>query len=169
MDFLFLISFLICFLWSSTKCQSEHWRLEHKMKCSSSNRLKAMQHVGGKRNTAVALIPSSGREKTQNIVNKVSWHFCWKCFMVYVRSCFIVAPSQVLFFQVLFPYDEFVKLYNWDKSIFPPCGLLNCGNRFVLFNILYLLACFWEWLSLRVLMFFYMNSKIIKIFFTLVS
>ncbi|XP_057539202.1 ubiquitin carboxyl-terminal hydrolase 19-like [Amaranthus tricolor] len=83
----------------STKCQSEHWRSEHKMKCSSSNRLKAMQHVGGKRNTAVALIPSSGHEKTQNIVNKV-----------------------------LFSYDEFVKLYNWDKSIFPPCGLLNCGN-----------------------------------------
>lgn len=35
-------------------------------------------------------------------------------------------------FQVLFPYDEFVKLFNWDKPGFPPCGLLNCGNRFAL-------------------------------------
>ncbi|KAL2346631.1 hypothetical protein Fmac_000631 [Flemingia macrophylla] len=30
--------------------------------------------------------------------------------------------------SVLFPYDDFVKLFNWDKPGFPPCGLLNCGN-----------------------------------------
>ncbi|KAB2077647.1 hypothetical protein ERO13_A06G104400v2 [Gossypium hirsutum] len=30
--------------------------------------------------------------------------------------------------KVLFPYDEFVKLFNWEKPGFPPCGLLNCGN-----------------------------------------
>lgn len=28
-----------------------------------------------------------------------------------------------------------MKLFNWDKPGFPPCGLLNCGNRFV-FTIL---------------------------------
>ncbi|CAM8958608.1 unnamed protein product [Rhodiola kirilowii] len=28
----------------------------------------------------------------------------------------------------LFPYEEFVKLYNWNNPGFPPCGLLNCGN-----------------------------------------
>ncbi|GMI95132.1 ubiquitin-specific protease 19 [Hibiscus trionum] len=30
--------------------------------------------------------------------------------------------------EVLFPYNEFVKLFNWEKPGFPPCGLLNCGN-----------------------------------------
>ncbi|XP_029126755.1 ubiquitin carboxyl-terminal hydrolase 18 isoform X2 [Cajanus cajan] len=30
--------------------------------------------------------------------------------------------------SVLFPYEDFVKLFNWDKPGFPPCGLLNCGN-----------------------------------------
>ncbi|XVE53488.1 hypothetical protein DITRI_Ditri03aG0007100 [Diplodiscus trichospermus] len=30
--------------------------------------------------------------------------------------------------KVLFPYDEFVELFNWKKPGFPPCGLLNCGN-----------------------------------------
>ncbi|GKU87463.1 hypothetical protein SLEP1_g1858 [Rubroshorea leprosula] len=30
--------------------------------------------------------------------------------------------------KVLFPYDEFLKLFNWEKPGFPPCGLLNCGN-----------------------------------------
>ncbi|CAI0376528.1 unnamed protein product [Linum tenue] len=29
--------------------------------------------------------------------------------------------------KVLFPYAEFVKLYNWNRP-FPPSGLLNCGN-----------------------------------------
>ncbi|XP_071925936.1 ubiquitin carboxyl-terminal hydrolase 16-like [Coffea arabica] len=28
----------------------------------------------------------------------------------------------------LFPYDLFVKLYNWNKVELLPCGLLNCGN-----------------------------------------
>ena len=23
-----------------------------------------------------------------------------------------------------------MKLFNWDKAGFPPCGLLNCGNRY---------------------------------------
>ncbi|KAE8718916.1 Ubiquitin carboxyl-terminal hydrolase 19 [Hibiscus syriacus] len=30
--------------------------------------------------------------------------------------------------EVLFPYNEFVELFNWEKVAFPPCGLLNCGN-----------------------------------------
>jgi hypothetical protein len=32
--------------------------------------------------------------------------------------------------QVLFPYDEFLKLYNWKDFDFVPCGLMNCGNRY---------------------------------------
>lgn len=30
--------------------------------------------------------------------------------------------------KILFPYEEFVELYNWETPGFPPCGLLNCGN-----------------------------------------
>ncbi|KAK4786071.1 hypothetical protein SAY86_002760 [Trapa natans] len=29
---------------------------------------------------------------------------------------------------VLFPYDEFVDLYNCGRPGYPPCGLINCGN-----------------------------------------
>jgi hypothetical protein len=32
--------------------------------------------------------------------------------------------------QVLFPYNEFLKLYNWNDFDFVPCGLMNCGNRY---------------------------------------
>ncbi|KAL3504862.1 hypothetical protein ACH5RR_034703 [Cinchona calisaya] len=28
----------------------------------------------------------------------------------------------------LFPYELFVKLYNWNKVELLPCGLMNCGN-----------------------------------------
>ncbi|KAK6257078.1 hypothetical protein QUC31_000537 [Theobroma cacao] len=28
----------------------------------------------------------------------------------------------------LFPYESFVKLYNWNKVELQPCGLVNCGN-----------------------------------------
>lgn len=30
--------------------------------------------------------------------------------------------------KILFPYESFVKLFNWDKLDLPPCGLINCGN-----------------------------------------
>ncbi|KAH9315522.1 hypothetical protein KI387_024149 [Taxus chinensis] len=30
--------------------------------------------------------------------------------------------------KTLFPYESFVKLFNWDKLELPPCGLINCGN-----------------------------------------
>ncbi|KAK1417871.1 hypothetical protein QVD17_27005 [Tagetes erecta] len=30
--------------------------------------------------------------------------------------------------KILFPYDQFVELFNWNSQGFPPCGLLNCGN-----------------------------------------
>ncbi|GAA0185681.1 cysteine protease [Lithospermum erythrorhizon] len=30
--------------------------------------------------------------------------------------------------KILFPYDEFVELFDWESPGFLPCGLLNCGN-----------------------------------------
>ncbi|ONK70513.1 uncharacterized protein A4U43_C05F34480 [Asparagus officinalis] len=43
--------------------------------------------------------------------------------------------------KILFPYDEFIKLFNWDKPGFPPCGLLNCGNSCFANVVLQCLAC----------------------------
>ena len=34
--------------------------------------------------------------------------------------------------KILYPYEKFVELFNWQKPGFPPCGLLNCGNRLCL-------------------------------------
>ncbi|KAL6504259.1 ubiquitin-specific protease [Orobanche gracilis] len=31
-------------------------------------------------------------------------------------------------YEGLFPYEYFVKLYNWNKVELRPCGLKNCGN-----------------------------------------
>ncbi|KAG6414617.1 hypothetical protein SASPL_121990 [Salvia splendens] len=30
--------------------------------------------------------------------------------------------------EILFPYEEFIQLFNWEKPGYPPCGLINGGN-----------------------------------------
>ncbi|GMP73914.1 hypothetical protein CsSME_00031503 [Camellia sinensis var. sinensis] len=57
-----------------------------------------MQH-GRRDSSAVALVPSSG---TVNITKQSK--------------------------EIIFPYEDFLELFNWDKRGFPPCGLLHCGN-----------------------------------------
>ncbi|KAL5559571.1 hypothetical protein UlMin_035782 [Ulmus minor] len=99
----------------STNCQEVHWKSGHKSECkiaqspvrviSSNNALGNSQlktsGIGGKKISGIALIPSYGTSAPKPIKQ----------------------PKEILF-----PYDEFVKLFNWDKPGFPPCGLLNCGN-----------------------------------------
>ncbi|XP_057504573.1 ubiquitin carboxyl-terminal hydrolase 16-like [Actinidia eriantha] len=41
----------------------------------------------------------------------------------------------------LFPYELFVKLYNWNKIELPPFGLTNCGNSCYANAVLQCLAC----------------------------
>ncbi|XP_058221282.1 ubiquitin carboxyl-terminal hydrolase 17 isoform X1 [Rhododendron vialii] len=41
----------------------------------------------------------------------------------------------------LFPYDHFVKLYNWNKIELRPCGLTNTGNSCYANAVLQCLAC----------------------------
>ncbi|TKY74829.1 Ubiquitin carboxyl-terminal hydrolase 19 [Spatholobus suberectus] len=100
----------------SQACQQAHWKSEHKMRCKEfqsstsamnlaqtglTNRgFRASAAVNGS-TSSIALIPECGRGTSRPIKQ----------------------PKNVLF-----PYDEFVKLFNWDKPGFPPCGLLNCGN-----------------------------------------
>ncbi|KAJ1430155.1 Zinc finger, MYND-type [Sesbania bispinosa] len=91
----------------STECQQSHWRSGHKAKCKDSQSgatnggFKASAGVA-KSSPSIALIPSCGSSGTSRPIKQ---------------------PKDVLF-----PYNEFVKLFNWDKPGFPPCGLLNCGN-----------------------------------------
>ncbi|KAK2658447.1 hypothetical protein Ddye_004980 [Dipteronia dyeriana] len=91
----------------SEDCQKTHWHSGHKTECKAHAKEMAVKRdfgmkasaIGGKTFSGISLVPSRG---TSKIIKK---------------------PRKVLF-----PYDEFVKLFNWDKPGFPPCGLQNCGN-----------------------------------------
>ncbi|KAK3210460.1 hypothetical protein Dsin_015166 [Dipteronia sinensis] len=94
----------------SEDCQKTHWQSGHKTECKYHAKEMATKRegrkasaVGGKTFSGISLVPSRGISK-------------------------VIKKPRKGGFQVLFPYDEFVKLFNWDKPGFPPCGLLNCGN-----------------------------------------
>ncbi|KAF8406084.1 hypothetical protein HHK36_008164 [Tetracentron sinense] len=56
-------------------------------------------------------------------------------------------------YKMLFSYDRFIKLYNWNKMELRPCGLTNCGNR-SMFVMLMLCSSAWHLLDLLLLTFF---------------
>ncbi|KAL4276915.1 hypothetical protein HN51_059562 [Arachis hypogaea] len=97
----------------SQACQQMHWKSDHKLKCKEVHSTMNLAQSGpaspgfkasaavNKSTSSIALIPACGREISKPIKQ----------------------PKNPLF-----PYDEFVKFFNWDKPGFPPCGLLNCGN-----------------------------------------
>ncbi|KAG2390143.1 hypothetical protein LR48_Vigan07g247400 [Vigna angularis] len=101
-------------LYCSQECQQSHWRSGHKTVCKDFHQAGARSPsqngvinrgfnssaAGAKSSSSIALIPARGT--------------------IYRP---IKQPKDVLF-----PYDEFVKYFNWNKLGFPPCGLLNCGN-----------------------------------------
>ncbi|XP_004291227.1 PREDICTED: ubiquitin carboxyl-terminal hydrolase 18-like [Fragaria vesca subsp. vesca] len=100
------------FRYCSQKCQTEHWRSGHKSECNdiAAGRISPAQNassnarfktpVARKNFKGIALVPTHG------IITKR-----------------FKQPKKILF-----PYDEFVKLFHWEKAGLPPCGLLNCGN-----------------------------------------
>ncbi|CAL0321865.1 unnamed protein product [Lupinus luteus] len=88
----------------SQECQLLDWRSGHQTNCkvliqNEANVCGALAVTGKK--PQIALIPGKGSG----------------------TSRLIKQPKDVLF-----PYDEFVNFFNWDKPGPPPCGLLNCGN-----------------------------------------
>ncbi|XP_022138788.1 ubiquitin carboxyl-terminal hydrolase 18-like [Momordica charantia] len=97
----------------SPTCQEIHWKAGHKTKCkdfqacrnindfetANNHRDSKASTTGSKIFSAIALVPS----------HRTSKH--------------IKQPKDILF-----PYDEFLNLFYWDKHQFRPCGLLNCGN-----------------------------------------
>ncbi|KAF9661996.1 hypothetical protein SADUNF_Sadunf18G0007300 [Salix dunnii] len=91
----------------SQRCQEAHWKADHKLKCKD---LKANSSLTVKSNFGFK--PSGGGSRS-------------------FSSIALVPAMKTLTYtsiKVLFPYDEFIKLYNSDKPRFSPCGLLNCGN-----------------------------------------
>uniref|UniRef100_A0A6N2N4G8 USP domain-containing protein n=1 Tax=Salix viminalis TaxID=40686 RepID=A0A6N2N4G8_SALVM len=92
-------------------CQEAHWKAGHKLKCKEfklNSSQKARSNFGFKPSggeiksfSSIALAPACGVSNSKPIKK----------------------PGKVLF-----PYKEFIKLFNSDKPGFSPCGLLNCGN-----------------------------------------
>ncbi|KAH9798614.1 ubiquitin carboxyl-terminal hydrolase 19 [Citrus sinensis] len=87
----------------SSKCQTSHWQSGHKRKCKDIGKINSVQ---GPRSDFGSKISSTGGKNFSGIA---------------------LVPTHGTS-KILFPYDEFLKLFNWDKPGFAPCGLLNCGN-----------------------------------------
>ncbi|KAJ8555346.1 hypothetical protein K7X08_012842 [Anisodus acutangulus] len=83
----------------SEACQRSHWNSVHKLKCKDFQLPGKDSSLQGRTSSAVSLAHASGTSK-------------------------ILDHSK----KILFPYEEFLELFNWDSSGFPPCGLLNCRN-----------------------------------------
>ncbi|XP_074564362.1 uncharacterized protein LOC141820902 [Curcuma longa] len=109
----------------SVPCQTKHWKTIHMFECKKVKPLEiedktdiVLSGNGSCRRrkpsglTSISLVPARG---TYNILQK---------------------PKTILF-----PYDEFVRLFNWENPGFPPCGLLNCGNSCFANVVLQCLAC----------------------------
>lgn len=141
-----LFYFIFFVFRSSTECQGKHWKSGHKTNCkvdrnSAKNSWDDCDSknsgVGGKSFTGIALVPAhgSGTPKSIKKAKEVFFFFFFVVFLVFGVDTKI---ARNMYFQILFPYDEFVKLFDWDKPGFRPCGLLNCGNRyFTLFILSY--------------------------------
>ncbi|KAK6158728.1 hypothetical protein DH2020_006042 [Rehmannia glutinosa] len=86
----------------SEACQKSHWNSEHKKKCKDLQLSYKANHTK----------PTSALRERKASVASVG------------GSSKILKQSN----KVLFPYEEFVKFFSWNKPGYPPCGLINCGN-----------------------------------------
>ncbi|XP_058113861.1 ubiquitin carboxyl-terminal hydrolase 18-like isoform X2 [Magnolia sinica] len=102
----------------SPTCQSKHWKADHKLECKE---LRLLRNIGS--------IKSDSSNCERRKASGWADIFSSTASPVPGRgTCNVLQQPK----KVLFPYDEFVKLFNWDNPgcpWFPPCGLLNCGNR----------------------------------------
>ncbi|EPS72742.1 hypothetical protein M569_02015, partial [Genlisea aurea] len=88
--------------YSSKPCQTSHWITEHKQKCMG---LQSSSKTGRKNPKSFSAAKRASCDPSAG--NPV-----------------ILKPSN----KILFPYEEFIEYFNWDRFGYPPCGLLNCGN-----------------------------------------
>ncbi|MCL7027290.1 hypothetical protein MKW94_022773, partial [Papaver nudicaule] len=92
-------------------CQRKHWTSGHKYRCNDFKQRKL---------NSTSIFSQKGRAFGSGDTSSV-----------------VIQRTK----KVLFPYEEFVKLFNWDKQGFPPCGLLNCGNSCFANVVLQCLSC----------------------------
>ncbi|KAL5973933.1 hypothetical protein ACLOJK_030592 [Asimina triloba] len=102
----------------SSTCQLKHWREDHSSKCKD---LKFSNSVNSKSSQTGAYMKRKGSGQVDYSNGDIA--------LIPARgTCKVLQRAK----KVLFPYEEFVKLFNWDNPGFPPCGLLNCGNSFTM-------------------------------------
>ncbi|CAM6117054.1 unnamed protein product [Calypogeia fissa] len=115
----------------SSKCQAQHWKEGHKQECrppepvpspgSSSNGSRNFSDVGSSNDS-----PRSGSgSRTLSEVAEVlaAPAGSTKTTVASNGDGTLLKPKKILF-----PYEYFVKYFNWEGPKVPPCGLLNCGN-----------------------------------------
>ncbi|KAF7001215.1 hypothetical protein CFC21_105251 [Triticum aestivum] len=93
----------------SGECQSKHWQSDHKFKCKQMKLLDPIDKL-----------PCGVEANSKK--SPVSGH----------RGISLV-PGHRKLNKVIYPYDDFLKLYNWNYNDskygeFLTCGLVNCGN-----------------------------------------
>uniref|UniRef100_A0ACD5UIM0 Uncharacterized protein n=1 Tax=Avena sativa TaxID=4498 RepID=A0ACD5UIM0_AVESA len=89
----------------SGECQSKHWQSDHRFKCKQMKLLDTVDK---------SPCGVEASNKKSSAFGRIS-----------------LVPGHRKLNKVIFPYDEFLELYNWndrnyDSSL--PRGLVNCGN-----------------------------------------
>ncbi|CAM0909054.1 unnamed protein product [Alopecurus aequalis] len=89
----------------SGDCQSKHWQSDHKNKCKQMKLLDTVEK---------SPCGVEANSKKSSVFGRIS-----------------LVPGHRKLNKVIFPYDEFLKLYDWNdrnyNDLWGP-GLVNCGN-----------------------------------------
>ncbi|GLT93728.1 hypothetical protein SLE2022_115050 [Rubroshorea leprosula] len=78
--------------------------------------------------TATQVVSSSGRQGLKTSMMKVVDQFRVPKLPKHYHNASENEAAGRYKDKGLFPYELFVKLYNWNKVALQPCGLINCGN-----------------------------------------
>ncbi|CAM8919575.1 unnamed protein product [Rhodiola kirilowii] len=136
---------------SMINCQIEHWNTGHIENCNkfafadgyqnSTAQKKLKQGLFRMAEDSVCVVCGETASRTCPMCKAAP--YCtiqcevehWKtghkenCTKVAVANSDQNSTAQKQLKQTLFPYDEFLKLYDWNHPVVvPPCGLLNSGN-----------------------------------------
>ncbi|XP_031480626.1 ubiquitin carboxyl-terminal hydrolase 18-like isoform X1 [Nymphaea colorata] len=92
----------------SPSCQKQDWNAGHNIKCKTTvaQNDRSLKNAKNKSTIRTGFLSSADSVLPAR------------------ATCKVLRQPR----KVLFPYNEFVELFNWDKPGLPPCGLLNCGN-----------------------------------------
>lgn len=103
----------------SLECQTKHWNQGHKLDC----RATTDPAVGDPKNNTCNSSNAFGTYKKNDCLAKASDTGVPLAASSGGTDGILSKPKKVLF-----SYETFVELFNWNKLRLPPCGLINCGN-----------------------------------------